>query len=71
MEYLIILYYLFLAVALFLVVVSAGRDIAADIKTIMPVKITNTADKCPGCGGAITAGTIKCGHCAALINFLR
>jgi formate dehydrogenase maturation protein FdhE len=71
MEYLIILYFVFLAAALWLLVASANRVNEIDIKAPRQANITATADKCPGCGSAIDAGAIKCGHCAALINFLR
>ena len=71
MEYWIIFYYIFLALALWLMVASASRVSEIDIKAPRPVNVTGTADKCPSCGCAISAGAIKCGHCAALINFLR
>jgi len=71
MEYLIILYYVFLASALWLLVLSANSVNEIDAKALRPAIVTDTPDKCPGCGSTITAGAIKCGHCAALINFLR
>ncbi len=71
MEYLIILYYIFLAPALWLLVASANRVHEIDIKPPGPVNILYVHSKCPNCGNTIAGGAIKCGHCAALINFLR
>ena len=71
MEYLIILYFVFLAVALWLLVASANRVNEIDIKAPRPANVTITPDKCPACGSELDADAIKCHHCAALINFLR
>ncbi|OQC55577.1 MAG: hypothetical protein BWX55_00017 [Deltaproteobacteria bacterium ADurb.Bin022] len=71
MEYLIILYYAFLASLLWFLVASANRVNEIDIKAPRPANVTITPDKCPSCGSELDAGVIKCGHCAALINFLR
>jgi hypothetical protein len=57
MEYLIILYYGFLTMALWLMVESHSRVIDTSIKAPRPANIT--ADKCPACGNAIGADAIK------------
>ncbi len=68
MEYLIIVYFVFLAAALWLMVASASRVNEIDLKAPRPANVTATAYKCPSCGRELDARAIKCGHCAALIN---
>ncbi len=68
MDYLTILYFVFLAVTLCLIVISASIVNEIDIKATRQPDATVTNDKCPGCGTELDAGAIKCHHCAALIN---